>query len=91
MAGRKVIWTKKATVERREILEYWISRNKSKSYSIKLNDLFVTAVSRLAVYPAVGRKTDIENVRVQIIRDYLLFYEYDDRYLKSAGNSRWET
>ncbi len=30
MAARKIIWTQKANIERRDILEYSIDRNKSK-------------------------------------------------------------
>ncbi|HFK5508728.1 hypothetical protein [Elizabethkingia anophelis] len=30
----------------------------------------------------MGRKTNLENVRVKIIRDYLFFYEFDENYLK---------
>lgn len=76
MAKRKVIWTLKANTERKEILEYWILRNKSKTFSIKLNKLFIDTIQLLAEHPTIGRKTNIKDVRVKIIRDYLLFYEY---------------
>ena len=76
MVKRKVIWTIKANKERKDILEYWMQRNKSKTFSIKLNKLILYNVRLLADHPAIGRKTDIENVRVKIIRDYLIFYEF---------------
>ncbi|WP_082891239.1 type II toxin-antitoxin system RelE/ParE family toxin [Chryseobacterium glaciei] len=76
MAKRKVIWTLKANIERKEILEYWILRNKSKTFSIKLNKLIVETIKLLAEHPTIGRKTDIKDVRVKIIRDYLIFYEF---------------
>ncbi|MDR2205291.1 MAG: type II toxin-antitoxin system RelE/ParE family toxin [Flavobacteriaceae bacterium] len=82
MAARKIIWTEKANLERKNILEYWIDRNKSKIYSIKLNRLFIETVRKIAENPAIGRKTDFENIRVKIVRDYLLFYEYDHQQLK---------
>lgn len=75
MAQRKIIWTKKAHEERKEILDYWIERNQSKTYSIKLNKLITDTVRLSAQYPATGRKTTLKNVRVKVIRDYLLFYE----------------
>ncbi|WP_260142664.1 hypothetical protein [Elizabethkingia anophelis] len=31
----------------------------------------------------MGRKTNLENVRVKIIRDYLLFYEFDENYFEN--------
>lgn len=82
MAARKIIWTQKANLERKAILEYWIERNKSKKFSIKLNKLIISTIKQVAETPSIGRKTDLENVRVKIIRDYLLFYEFDEDYLK---------
>lgn len=75
MVKRKIIWTEKANFERKEILEYWINRNKSKSFSIKLNRLVVDELKFISLNPNIGKKTDIANVRVKVIRDYLLFYE----------------
>ncbi|UTG62307.1 type II toxin-antitoxin system RelE/ParE family toxin [Elizabethkingia anophelis] len=82
MAARKIIWMHKANIERRDILEYWIDRNKSKKFSIKLNKLIVGTIKQIAENPGIGRKTNLENIRVKIIRDYLLFYEFDESYLK---------
>ena len=75
MARLKIIWTEKANLERKEILDYWIHRNKSKSFSLKLNRLFIDNLKLLSSNPNIGRKTKFDNVRVKIIRDYLLFYE----------------
>lgn len=72
MAKRKVIWTYKANLERKNILEYWIIRNQSKTFSIKLNKLILYNIKLLSEQPAIGRKTDIDNVRVKIVRDYLI-------------------
>ncbi len=83
MAKRKINWTEKANLERKEILQYWINRNKSKRYSIKLNKLFVETIKKTAENPMIGRKTDFdENIRVKIVRAYLLFYKFDDKQLK---------
>lgn len=75
MAKRAIVWTQKANEERKEILAYWIKRNQSKTYSLKLNKLLKDTVRLAATYPETGRKTTFQNVRVKIIRDYLLFYE----------------
>ena len=83
MAKRKINWTEKANFERKEILQYWINRNTYKRYSIKLNKLFVETIKKTAENPMIGRKTDFdENIRVKIVRDYLLFYKFDDKQLK---------
>jgi len=75
MAKRKIAWTQKANAERKDILEYWINKNKSKTYSIKLNKLFVESLKILSEHPNIGRQTSDNNTRVRIVRDYLIFYE----------------
>jgi len=82
MASRQIKWTVKANLERRDILSYWIDRNKSKAYSLRLNEMFTQALNGLAENPLTGRRTDYDNVRVKIVRDYLLFYEYDNIQIK---------
>lgn len=82
MAARKINWTKEANFERKEILTYWINRNKSKTYSIKLNKLFINTLKQISDDPKIGRKTNFENVRVKIVRDYLLFYEFETKQIK---------
>lgn len=75
MVKRKIVWTQNANQERKEILSYWAERNQSKAYSLRLNKLIKNAVQLAAQYPHTGRKTVLKDVRVKIIRDYLLFYE----------------
>lgn len=75
MVKRKITWTIQANSERKEILEYWIKRNKSKDFSIRLNLLIIENLKLISFEPTIGKKTDIENVRIRIIRNYLLIYE----------------
>ena len=44
--AKRVIWTKTARDARREILEYWIARNRSNTYSKKLLILFKEKIAR---------------------------------------------
>lgn len=81
MAKRKIVWTETANIERLEILEYWISRNQSKSYSIKLNRLLNKTVRDLAEAPELGRRTKEGRARVKILLNYLLFYDFTDSEL----------
>jgi len=37
---------------------------------------------QVAQRPTIGRITEFENVRVKIIRNYLLFYEYKEKNVK---------
>ncbi len=74
--AKKITWTQKAQAERKEILEYWKNRSKSTIFSsIKLNKLVIETLRKIALHPNTGRNTDIKNVKVKIVRDYLLFYE----------------
>ena len=73
--AREVVWTRKAIEDRKAILLYWIQKTKSKAYSIKLNTLFIKSTNLLAKEPYIGRKTDEKNIRVKIVRNYLVFYD----------------
>ena len=90
MAKRKIIWTATAKFERKEILEYWINRNKSNTYSKKLNQLFSEAVKLLSEHPKIGRTTNDGETRINIVRDYLIFYEFNEKELiiQSVWDSR---
>ena len=81
MVKRQIIWTHRANEERKEILSYWIQRNKSKVFSSKLNKLIIESLRLTAQFPETGRKTTLDNVRVKIVREYLLFYEVTDTAL----------
>nr|WP_288377409.1 type II toxin-antitoxin system RelE/ParE family toxin [uncultured Chryseobacterium sp.] len=48
---------------------------------MKLNKLILYNVGLLADHPTIGRKTDVEKVRVKIVRDYLIFYEFSSSEL----------
>ena len=49
--------------------------NKSKTFSLKLDKLFISSIKDIARRPNIGRKTEFENVQVKIVRSYLIFYE----------------
>jgi plasmid stabilization system protein ParE len=87
--AKQIVWTHTAQIERKEILEYWIKRNKTKTFSIKLNKLFISALKDVSKNPFIGRKTDVQNVRAKIVRDYLLFYEVTPDYIYVL--SVWDT
>ncbi|PZX55850.1 type II toxin-antitoxin system RelE/ParE family toxin [Algoriphagus chordae] len=72
---KKVVWTLRAEQDRKEILSYWKKRNKSNTYSIKLNGLFKEAVKIIQSNPHIGKLTNSGNVRSKIVKDYLMFYE----------------
>jgi len=74
--AQKIVWTQKAKRELLQILQYWIVRNKSNTYSLKLNSLIEAQLNLILEQPKIGRKTDIPNVYIKVIHKYLLYYEF---------------
>jgi toxin YoeB len=72
---RQIIWTKRAQKERKEIFTFWNTHNKSSFYSRKLNELIKDSLKLICLHPFIGKPTNKENVRVKILKDYLIIYE----------------
>ena len=81
MVKRKIIWSNRAKIKRHEILKFYIDRNKSNTYSIKLNRLINKELKLLVKYPDLGIKTDIKGVRGLIIENFIFFYEIDKKII----------
>jgi addiction module RelE/StbE family toxin len=73
--AKQVVWSPRAQKDRKEILEYWRLRNKSNTYSKKLNQLFKESAKIIADFPQIGKSTDEANARLKIVKDYLIIYE----------------
>jgi plasmid stabilization system protein ParE len=71
---REIVWSRRAIQENLEILEYWINRNKSYTYSTKLDSLLKENINLIASIPEIGKPTDSPSVRVKIGREYLIYY-----------------
>ncbi len=72
---RRIVWTKRANIVFIEILEYYFKRNGTKSYSKKLNSEIKQTLNHISKYPFLGKKTDIEKVRVFIRGNYQIYYK----------------
>ena len=72
---KQVVWSLRAQKDRKDILHYWRLRNKSSTYSKKLNHLFKGSVKIIIDFPQIGKLTDETNTRIKIVRDYLIIYE----------------
>lgn len=83
--AKRVIWTNTSKKARREILEYWIKRNHSNSYSKKLSKLFRKKTALLQSEAYLGKPTDFENVRVSLVNNYSLFYKVDREVIIIVG------
>ena|ERR1700710_1433331 len=72
--AKEIEWSERARNELFEILYYWTKRNKSKTYSEKLNGLILEAIELIADAPETGVPTKFINVRIKIARDYFVYY-----------------
>lgn len=79
--AREIIWTDNAREELFDIFEYWNDRNKTKLFSIKLNNLINLQLSLIAKFPLIARETHIPKVHVKVIHKYLIYYEVGEEIL----------
>jgi plasmid stabilization system protein ParE len=75
MVKRKIIWSVEAKEDLYRILAYYTLRNRSKSYSVKLNRKLKEGVNLLLNHPELGIITADESVRGFNIESYIVFYE----------------
>lgn len=73
--ARQIIWTENAQKERIAIFTFWNDHNKSFSYSRKLHELIKESLKLISKYPLIGKLTNKENVRIKVLREYLIIYE----------------
>ncbi|AGC76513.1 ParE-like toxin of type II ParDE toxin-antitoxin system [Nonlabens dokdonensis] len=78
MAQRNVIWTKTADLQFVGVLEYWVNRNKSNTYSLKLLELVKDRTSQIALTPYIYKSTDFKDYRVSILGNYSIYYKITD-------------
>ncbi len=81
----QIVWTIDAKEHLNEILEYWYQRNGTKTYSQKLYQTAKNALKTLAKYPESGRLTENSQIRAKIIKDYYLFYKFNNTHLFVVG------
>jgi addiction module RelE/StbE family toxin len=88
--AKQVVWSLRAQDDRKNILSYWRQRNKSNTYSKKLNLLFKEAVNTIRDFPKIGKLTDDRNARIKVVRDYLIIYEETETtiYILSVWDGR---
>jgi toxin YoeB len=73
MVKRKIVWSNRAKIRLYTILDFYIKRNKSKVYSIKLQKLISKEVNLLLKQPDLGLKASEETTRGLIIQDYIVY------------------
>ena len=75
MACLEILWTSTALKQRNHIFEYWNERNKSNSYSKKLNTKISHRINNLKANPRIGKKTKFKNTRTISLGHYSILYK----------------
>jgi len=78
MAKREIVWSFRARKRLYGILDFYIERNKSKTYSNKLQKLISKEVNLLLKHPDLGLKTTEDTTRGLIIENYIVYYEISE-------------
>ncbi len=82
MAKRKIIWSNRAKIRLFEVLNYYLKRNKSKTYPIKLYRSINKELKLLLKYPDLGLRTTEDSIRGLIVGHYFIIYEVlDDKII----------
>ncbi len=90
MASIKIFWTKTAIRQRNYVFEYWNNRNKSTSYSKKLNKKIKERINHLKSHSEIGKKTDYKNHRSISLGHYSIIYLREDNkiYISAFWDNR---
>ena len=75
MAERKIIWTKTADIQFAGVLQFWLERNKSNTYSKKLIRLVTDHTKEIAKTPFMYKSTDFKDVRVASLDNFSIYYK----------------
>tara|TARA_B100001765_G_scaffold213212_1_gene178644 strand:+ start:327 stop:641 length:315 start_codon:yes stop_codon:yes gene_type:complete len=78
MAKRTVRWTRTADIQYVGILEYWVKRNKSTTYSKKLIKIVAERTKQIAKTPFIFKKADFKETRVASLENFSIFYKVTD-------------
>ncbi len=85
MAKRNIIWTRTADLQFVGILEYWVKRNKSASYSKKLLKLVSTRTHQILEKPFIYRSTNFKDFRVSVLGNFSIYYRVNDEQIIIAA------
>ena len=78
MVERIVIWTRTADIQFVGILEYWVKRNKSNTYSKKLVGLVAKRTKQISKTPLIYKSTNFKDIRVASLGNFSIFYKVTD-------------
>jgi plasmid stabilization system protein ParE len=85
VAKRKIIWTKVAETQLREILSYWKNRNGSTTYAEKILRDTHSRIKVILKYPESYKTTTYTETRISAMGHYSILYKLiDDQLIITA-------
>jgi plasmid stabilization system protein ParE len=81
MAKRKIVWTRTADLQFVGVLEYWLNRNKSNTYSKKLILEVSKRTKQIAENPFIYTSTDFKDVRVASVGNFSIFFKVAEKQI----------
>ncbi len=79
--AKPIRWSLAAENDRFSILEYWKLRNQNTIYSNKLDRIFLKCTKQLRDFPLIGKPTAHENIRLFIVKEYIIVYENSPEFI----------
>lgn len=79
---KRVIWSDKARQELFEVLEFWKTNNQSNTYSLHLYQKIQINIKYISENNFIGKPTSINDVRVVVVSNYLIFYQVNKEYIE---------
>ncbi len=79
MAKQIIRWTRTADIQYVGILEYWLKRNKSNTYSKKLIKTVAVRTKQIAQTPYLYKKADFKDTRVASLGNFSIFYKVTEQ------------
>lgn len=78
MAQRTIVWTRTADIQFAGILDYWVKRNKSPSYSKKLARLTSEITIQFTKTPYIIEASEFKDTWVAPLENFSVFYKVAD-------------
>ncbi len=75
MAKRTVVWTRTADIQYAGILQFWVDKNKSNTYSKKLIKRVSARTEQIAKNPFLYKSADFKNTRVASLGHFSIYYQ----------------
>lgn len=82
MAKKEIIWSKLANKQLKSVLEFYVQRNQSTTYSIRLLNEVEDLLETLSKSERIGRLTSNKFTRVISMKVYLIFYEINENRIE---------